>query len=882
MQVNLTANDVETLRSALESIQISSTSAHKALQKIWSIDFSTSKINNTIGTLTANVTALTNQTTTLAASAQAAAQAFASMRTPKGLNATPKPPRAPRGGQGQGGGQGGGGQGGGQNQGGGQGGGSTRYRRMPFSAARSQEQYVRSMSDYYGASGSKFKNILDKVGLGGLGGGPGGQWVSKFGNPGQMPLVSRFRVFQRPFPGSERNPFSLGDSGNVLNNAVFSSGKMLETTFRGIVEAGSASVKTLGGLAAGAFQFGGVIASVFSPAIGAALSMLSSTIQTLSDMMGNVMSALGEAIGGVIQGLTTFALMLSGLASRAVIAASNLTELKNAAQITSGAIGAQKLAGVADRFQSDYGLSSTDSMRMMSRIAQQYRQVTGGSGEQAADAASKVFERVAEAGSVLNMNLDDMSKTVQSALAGRYTPLRRIGVSVSAPYLDQVAKMKGYDKTAKNPFEARLKALMDEIERQTKPFAGDLSATRYEFANQNRKLLGLFEAIFIQAGRILEPFAKSLLYVTNVGLSKFMEFVKGFADSMAGDIEFFQNTGIPRDMFAKVSSFTDSIVLAANHLISFASYLWDSRAAIGSWIKTAASNILGLAKDLIFASSQFIAGMATVVESFAQMLSPLGSFREALISLAKHMDWITGRDPEGDARRKYDAATASEGIYRYQLKEFETKDKAVPWLPAALGGMKFNSPEERESYAKGVEASRIQAATSNAQIAKRNELIKVKGFTEDQANVEVFGEKIGGLSFGSVTEVAGSMRKVAGQMADLANNPNLIKDVDIPYEYKETINSDELKKKVFGSTPRTPEFQSLNLPQKGQMAQYFSPQAFRDEVQNRQVSALESVASSSAQAVSVLTEVKMLLQNKNPAGPIDQFMQAPGWPIIVK
>jgi hypothetical protein len=72
------------------------------------------------------------------------------------------------------------------------------------------------------------------------------------------------------------------------------------------------------------------------------------------------------------------------------------------------------------------------------------------------------------------------------------------------------------------------------------------------------------------------------------------------------------------------------------------------------------------------------------------------------------------------------------------------------------------------------------------------------------------------------------------------------------------------------------------LPQKAQMVQYFSPQAFRDEVQNRQVSALESVASSSAQAVSVLTEVKMILQNQNPGNPIDNFLQAPGWPIIVK
>jgi len=743
---------------------------------------------------------------------------------------------------------------------------------MSFSQAMRQERYVRSISDYYGASGSKFKNILDKVGLGGLGGGPGGQWVSKFGNPGQMPLVSRFRVFQRPFPGSERNPFSLGDSGNVMNNAVFSSGKLLETTFRGIVEAGSASVKTLGGLAAGVFQAGGVIASVFSPALGAAFSMLSSVIQTLSDMIGNVMSALGEAIGGVIQGLTTFALMLSGLASRAVIAASNLTELKNAAQITTGAIGAQKLAGVADRFQADYGLSSTDSMRMMSRIAQQFRQVTGGSGEQAADAASKVFERVAEAGSVLNMNLDDMSKTVQSALAGRYTPLRRIGVSVSAPYLDQVAKMKGYDKTAKNPFEARLKALMDEIERQTKPFAGDLSATRYEFANQNRKLLGLFEAIFIQAGRILEPFAKSLLYVTNVGLSSFMDFVKGFADSMAGDIEFFQHTGIARDMFGVVYSFTDSLVFAANNVLNFANILQSNSSEIKSWVANAFGRIADAAKELLRYSGMMISWLAGLIGFLPGFLSTMTYVKDSLMNLADWVNWVTGNDPKAEASSKYDSDTQKNQRYVGMLKMFES------------GNYGRN---DRETMAKAVENARVDASQNATLRDKTTQLIN-NGMSKADAAYQVYGSATpNGLAqlfnADSMQTTVAALNAMGMNIQDLANTtPAKITEAMEKLNAPEVIQTKNLMNSVFGSTSRTPEFQSLNLPQKGQMAQYFSPTAFRDEVQTRQVSAMESVASSSAQAVSVLTEVKLILQQQNPASPIDKFMQAPGYPIIVK
>jgi hypothetical protein len=864
MQVNLTANDVEALRTAMEGIQISSELAFKALNKIWKLDFSASKINSTIGTLTANVTALTTKTQSLATAAQAAAQAFSTMKTPRGFGGA-------RAGQG---GPGGGGPGSGQaktpaNAGGASS--SGRSNRSSFGAARSQEQYVRSMGDYYGLSGSRFKGILDKVGLGGLGGGPGGQWVSKFGNPGQMPLVSRFRVFQRPFPGSERNPFSLGDSGNVLNNAVFSSGKLLETTFRGIVEAGSASVKTLGGAAAGLLQFGSVLTAAI-PMVSIPLTILSSMVKTLSDMLGNVMSALGEAIGGVIQGLTTFGLMLSGLASRAVIAASNLTELKNAAQITSGAIGAQKLSGVADKFQAEYGLSSTDSMRMMSRIAQQFRQVTGGSGEQAADAASKVFERVAEAGSVLNMNLDDMSKTVQSALAGRYTPLRRIGVSVSAPYLDQVAKMKGYDQSAKNPFEARLKALMDEIERQTKPFAGDLSATRFEFANQNRKLLGLFEAIFIQAGRILEPFAKSLLYVTNVGLTKFMDFVKGFAESMAGDIAFFQNTGIARDMFGVVYSFTDSLVFAANHVLNFANIMQSNSGAIRSWVSNAFGKIAEAAKELLRYSGMMISWLAGLVAFLPGFLSSMELVKDAMLNLADWVNWVTGNDPKAEAATKYDADTQKNQRYAGMLKSFES------------GNYGRNS---REVMAQAVENARIDAAKGAPLRDKTTALIN-NGMSKEEAAYKVYGGVSGnGLSqlvdADSMQAAVAALNTMGMNIQDLANTtPAKITEAMESLNAPEVIKTKDLINSVFGSTSRTPEFQSLNLPQKAQMVQYFSPQAFRDEVQNRQVSALESVASSSAQAVSVLTEVKMILQNQNPGNPIDNFLQAPGWPIIVK
>lgn len=365
---------------------------------------------------------------------------------------------------------------------------------------------------------------------GGLGGGPGGSFFSKFGNPGQMPLISRFRVFQRPFPGSDRNIFSNGDSGNIANNIIYTAGmglgSALTRTTALITDIGSALGKTAA-MAADLFGF----------------KVLGRTIAVLTDIFGSFGDAVGQLAGALSSTLTTIAIAFSGIANRAVIASSALTELYNAARISVGTSGAKGILKTAMDYQDSYGLSATDSMKIMTKVAQQYRNFTERSPAESGNVASELFKRMADAGSVMNMSLSSIEAIVQSALAGRYTPLRRIGVGVSAPMLDQIAAARGYDKDAKTPFEGRIRALLDEIERQTKPFMEDLMHTQYEFANANRKMLGQIESAFVHLGRAIEPLAKILLYMANSSLKYVVDQFKSLADSVEKGIEEYYSSG---------------------------------------------------------------------------------------------------------------------------------------------------------------------------------------------------------------------------------------------------------------------------------------------------------------------------------------------------
>lgn len=771
--VNITGTSFADLEAALKKVQTRSNSVHKRIDKIFNTDYTNAKVFSGLDRLSGKLAILSIRARSLATDLKSAASVLSRY-------------------------------GGGS---GGLGGGRSGRSKGPMDylddlAMRSYRNQNLSKTLLGFQSGSTFAGSGNPF------------FVSKFGNPGQMPLVSRFRVFQRPFPGSERNPFALGDAGNIANNLIYSTGKSLETVFKGIVSAGTDSVRVLGAFGqVGLAGFASIAKSI--PLVG---KFLEKTIVAFAQVLEfgtraftGFIDKLGGAIGGFINLTTNIGLGLSGLAYRAVQAASTLTELKNAAAIYVGQ-GSQRLVGTAMDYQARFGLSATDSLRIMTRVAGQVRQTTGVGGEAAAQDAVRIFQSVSEAGSVLNMSIDDIGKTIQSALAGRYTPLRRIGVAVSAPYLDMIAQQQGFTQTAKTPFEARTKALIQEITRQTAPFMGDLAATQYEFANQQRKILGLFESIFVQAGRILEPFAKIILITSNEALTMLNDKLRAAADAFSNiNPEFF-------------SKFGAVVARAGDYAIMFGKQLYDAREAIGNRLAALFETVLFSARDLTVFSLRMVSVVAGLIESFHSLIP---SIKDLTLSIAGFAEFVSRQIPASLGGQTPAQKAANQAYDR----DRQTVEVSKFLKDLAMAG-KLTAPQYGQEMKKAREAqARIDQVNNGTP----------RSF--------VYGTQRGPL-FGT-----GTFEKLQS-LSDALQNVNSVPDLQ------------KLFTDIFGTAPAVlsnpvsklavPERNPLFIPpgefekQTGSLAKYFNPAAFRDEVQTRQLDAMQQTAENTGRIADIL------------------------------
>jgi hypothetical protein len=759
MAVGITGSNFASLEAAINKVKNRANAAFKSISKIFNTDFSGSPIFGSIDKLNTKLALANARTSNLASTLKMVSKLNVNVKTPR--------------------------------QGG--------------SSASSSQSGVTNLLDPLVAQRRRMffqrKTLEDifnfKTGM--KSGGAGSSWIGKFGNPGDMPLYTRFRVFQRPFPGSERNPFALGDTGNLLNNAIYGTFAGAKAAFTGITNLGSDVIRAFSGIAQVSLSVVSSIAKLGGTA-GKVVAALTEVIGLVTEAGLKIFDSLSVAVGHTITAMGTLALGLSGFAYRAVQAASNLTELKNAASIYVGQVGGRSLLNTSMQYQEQFGLSASDSLRLMTRIAGQYRQTTGAGSDDAAKQAETIFKAVADAGSVLNMNLDDMGKTVQSALAGRYTPLRRIGVAVSAPYLDAVAAQMGFAKDAKTPFEARTKALIFEIGRQTKPFIGDLQATQYEFANQQRKLMGQLEAIFTHVGRALEPFAKLLVIATNNLLKLFVDKIKLFADEVETAVENLRR-GIRGGWIEEsIMKFAQSVAAGADFLLQFAKTVYDARWQILDGAKEFVNTIASLAKSLLNISVSMISVAMTMSKIAARM--------------AKTIDWI----PQSEATPELQGA-ADSGMIVPPMN-------FGPWLERRLGiGV---DPKNR----KKTVAENIEDGVNNM-----------------------------GVAVGQINDLIKNIDNIAQKAKDKVNNqPNA------PF-FQELVKNFMARR--IGAPPDFAE--PVEIGQKaGALSQFFKPEAYRDEVQTRQVNAAEETAQNTRATVEVLNAIAgniALAGMKNPVNP---------------
>jgi hypothetical protein len=707
-----------------------------------------------------------------------------------------------------------------------------------------------------------------------------GSMVSKFGNPGQMPLFSRFRVFQRPFPGSERNPFSLGDTGNIANNAIFGISSGVRKAFETITTAGTDVVRAFSGVAQAGMSVGAKLLTSFSsmlsniPTVGAqvasaifgafgtVLAGLGQIVGVVTDAFTNLLDALSKVIGETITALGTVALGLAGFAHRAVVAASTLTELKNAAAIYVGASGAKAMTATAVEYQQNYGLSASDSLKLMTRFAGQIRQTTGVGSDQAAKEAQAIFKAAADAGSVLNMDLADIGNIAQSAMAGRYTPLRRMGVTVSADYLDTVAKQQGFDKDAKTPFAARTKALEYEILRQTKGFTGDLAATQYEFANQQRKLLGIFEAAFVHVGRALEPFARVIMIASTTVGSIFVKQLEAFGDwvqSSFQDMVDFKDGGKLQVYLAAV---TKAAARAADYLLYFADKLYENKDVIYEFIRKIGEVLYSLALDLMRFSLTMITVMAGFFKILPNVLDSLKLFGEVLAAFAKEIDKRMGLGiaPDAKAKAVREAVELKGGVDGRQgwVEWKRLNDEANTgknWLGQDL------APAERKSSQD--KADKLRDRLTEMEARKREFLALTRGgMGVDEATEKVYGNKdnpwAGNMAAG--LEKLGKKGKDALDALEKNGLGGVLPNVP------GRVNPEDIIDWMLMAPGARPDFGDPE-PFKGKggrLSQYFDPAAYRDEVQSREMTAAQQTAENTGE---MLQELKVMNAANNAARP---------------
>lgn len=650
--------------------------------------------------------------------------------------------------------------------------------------------------------------------------------------PGSMGIAGRYRMFQKPFPGSDRNIFNLGDVAAAGQNIAYGAGSYLENSFRALTSSATAVNRAFSGIVVG-----GV--SMVDPFLGSLLG-------SISDAFLGMFEKLSSAVAGVIGTLTRLSTALIGFATRAVEAASDLTEAINAARVIAGPGASAEMLRYATQLQREYGLSVTDAMKAMGRMAGMMRNLGGFSQEEAGFTSSRLYRYAVDIGSVVNKSAEEVGMAMMSGFAGRLTPLRRYMIGMQAPQLDAMAKARGMTRPGMRvDYEARIRQFVEEFARQGGLFIGDLERTRWEFANQRRRLLGQFEALFVSIGKILEPFAKTVLFAANDLMSGLLDFLDQWVNPMTLPPVVAQQT-IFQKFQPAIEAFVYYALYARNAITAFAKAIYESRGAIGQWIAKAATTFVSVLATLTQYSVNVLMLFADLVDALGGVTGALSAFQWSLGHLSGLIDRITGNTPYGkvDQLRK-DVLSRRDQMFQESLSLRSTD----PERSKALG---------RDSMALFMFAARME------KLLKTGTEEQLKQFYDK--NVGASSSPLGAISDGlraaasKAQQGSAGIRGAAKQLDDLLKSMGITVD---PFERGEYVR--RLEGAMSMPNAVAPQMQPLT----GRMVQYFNPAAFRDSIQERDMSsALMRTANASEKTNDLLQMLVDGAFTVKPSGPI--------------
>jgi hypothetical protein len=370
---------------------------------------------------------------------------------------------------------------------------------------------------------------------------------------------------------------------------------------------------------------------------------------------------------------------------------------------------------------------------------------------------------------------------------------------------------------------------IEDFARQAGLFVGDLERTRYEFANQRRKFLGSFEALFLSVGRILEPFARAILITAN----ELMDSVFDMVLPMSAD---------PYETFSKaIDGFTYYVSYARAVIIELAKALYESRTAIVDWAIYLGKAFATLALSLTRYSVNVLNVFADLISGLGGLLPIVETLGKAMMILTKIINSFIISDSEKAVLDLYQATQNrigklsnnpnAAGALQYQkdllakLSQF-VGEKVTPSSGRGMGGesvsfiKKSLTPEFLQSVGLGGAAAGFEGLLSGSAESVRNGASQLERFSVKLAD-----------AFGSL-----NLNK-----EELANFQQLLR---------------ERLKPALSQANEIPPAPPLSMA--GSLVRYFSPEAFRDTVQEREVANAQiETAKNTAEMVRLLSDVSI-------------------------
>lgn len=198
-------------------------------------------------------------------------------------------------------------------------------------------------------------------------------------------------------------------------------------------------------------------------------------------------------------------------AQDSIRAFSDLNESTNAVQVTFGDA-AEGVLALGENAATSLGLANSEFNQLSVGFSAFVETIAAESDGDVVGTLDKLTTRIADFGSVMNIDIPEAAEKFRSGLAGETEPLRKFGIDVSAAAVKAKALELGLggasgELTEQEKILARYELIME----QTNKTAGDFANTSDDLANKQRILDARFEDTKAAVGEGLVPAMTGLL-----------------------------------------------------------------------------------------------------------------------------------------------------------------------------------------------------------------------------------------------------------------------------------------------------------------------------------------------------------------------------------